>query len=110
MLAFIETKGLKLPSDLLGKMNGSQGSLFKLQSTSNNKIDREVKELRIKLSDIEFERKKIEEDFAQFKHKAKQQKQRQVKKWEDSYNQLKQYIEDSSENSSEKLKASKEKY
>lgn len=40
-----------------------------------------MQKLRVKLGDTEFELKKLEEDFAQFKLNSRVDKEKEVKKW-----------------------------
>ena len=56
-----------------------------------------MKKLKIQLSDIEFEYKKLEQDFAVFKRNSKTDKQKQAKKTEDAIGKLKSALECSNE-------------
>ena len=57
----------------------------------------------MKLNDVEFEKKKIEEDFAQYKHKFKMEKEKEIRRWEEICQQLKNNLENSKESSNFKL-------
>ena len=66
----------------------------------------------MKLSDIEFELKKTEEDFASFKRNSRLEREKETRKWEEAYNQLKTNSEENNEDNSvkyAKLKESSEK-
>ena len=109
LLSFIKNSGLKLPSNLEKSL--FNGESIKLIPTDQKETEKE-KKLRVKLSDIEFELKKTEEDFASFKRNTRLERQKETKKWEEAYNQLKTNSEENNEDNSikySKLKESSEK-
>lgn len=54
--------------------------LLKVTPTPTSAED-DVKKLKMKLGDSEFELKKLEEDFAQYKLISRQEKEKELKKW-----------------------------
>ena len=109
LLSFIRDSGVKIPSNLEKSL--FNGESIKLIPTDQKETEKE-KKLRVKLSDIEFELKKTEEDFASFKRNTRLQREKETRKWEEAYNQLKTNSEENNEDNSvkyAKLKESSEK-
>ena len=81
ILSYLKENEIKLPPHLNPTKNPEDFSL-KLHSTDgSSKNISEAKALKIKLSDTEFELKKLEEDFAQYKRSVKAEKEKEQKKF-----------------------------
>ena len=82
LLAFIKSSGMKVPSHLDKQLSSENVPLLKLSPTKKQPAESDqVKKLKVKLGDTEFELKKIEEDFAQFKHQARIEREKEIRKW-----------------------------
>ena len=73
LLSFIRDSGLKLPSNLEKSFLHAEN--IKLIPTDQKETEKE-KKLKIRLSDIEFELKKTEEDFASFKRNSRLEREK----------------------------------
>ena len=77
IIEYLKSEGIKLPQHLnLDKGRNPEDFEIKLKATNAKTSSNEVKNLKVKLSDTEFELKKIEEDFAQYKRNVKMEKDR----------------------------------
>ena len=68
------------------------------------------KKVKIELADMQFEYKKLEEDFAEFKRNAKTEKEREQKKNEEMVLKLKSALECSNEDGEYKNAKLKQEY
>lgn len=104
LLGYIKAAGLKLPSHIEKSLHQESGPLLKIIPTEQTQREGDtLQKMKIRLGDTEFELKKLEEDFAQFKLSSRQEKEKQVKKWEEAYNNIKNTLEYTNQDSSLKL-------
>ena len=73
LLTFVKNSGLKLPSNFEKSL--LHGENIKLIPTDQKETEKE-KKLKIRLSEIEFELKKAEEDFASFKRNSRLEREK----------------------------------
>jgi S-adenosylmethionine synthetase len=76
LVNLISSKGINLPSELSKKIENPELFSLKLEKAKAGKSEEELKKNKVRISDLEFERRKIEEDFAQYKLIARQEKDR----------------------------------
>lgn len=111
LIAFIKTSGVNLPPNIakiVGLSSNPESPLRK--AVSNREHVEDPKKLKIQLTDLQFEFKKIEEDFAQYKRTARCEKEKEAKKNEQTICKLKSSLESTTEDGAYTLSKTKEKY
>lgn len=98
LLKMIQNEGLDMPLHVMKVLK--EGDSLKLRPVNEAETETSEKKLKVKISDVEFELKKMEEDFAQFRRNTKIEREKEVKKWEDAYQQMRQNYTESVEDSS----------
>lgn len=68
---------MKLPSHIEKSLHQESGPLLKIIPTEQTQREGDtLQKMKIRLGDTEFELKKLEEDFAQFKLSSRQEKEK----------------------------------
>lgn len=104
ILGYIKAAGLKLPAHIEKLLSTENSSILKLIPTQQTPKQVEtVQKMRIRLGDTEFQLKKLQEDFAQYKLNSRLEKEKEIKRWQEAYNHLKNTLEFNNQDSSIKL-------
>ena len=99
ILEFVKVRGLTLPPQLARAMGPSLTDSPLKEAAVNSREEGEVKRLRVQLSECQFELKKTEEDFAEWKRQHKIEKEKEAKKTEEAISKLKSNLELTKEDS-----------
>ena len=60
--------------------------------SSENYPDQQIRKLKVKINDYEFEMKKMEEDYADFKVKSKIERERETRRLNEQLHQLRNQL------------------
>ncbi len=77
ILTFLKNTGIAIPPHITQLISANPESPLK---QINRVKQNDSKKLRVQLSECEFELKKVEEDFAEFKRQVKLEKEKESKK------------------------------